>query len=174
VKSIMQWLGIDRPPPEPAHAEALRAIVDSLDRLEPERAKYLAAFAFLLGRVAHADSHVSPEETETMERLVREKSGLSEEHGLLVVQTARINNLLFGGTANFLVAREFERLASYPERLALVDCLFAVSSAHEGVATIEDNEIRRISRELKIEHADYIAVRSRYRDYLNVLKTDEQ
>jgi uncharacterized tellurite resistance protein B-like protein len=174
MRSLRQWLGLDSAPtPEPGHAEALRAIVDSLDRLEPERAKYLAAFAYLLGRVARADHDVSAEETATMERLVREKGGLVEEHAILVVQVARINNLHFGGTADFLVAREFGRVASYPERLALLDCLFAVSSADEGVATIEDNEIRRISRELKIEHADYIAIRSRYRQHLNVLKPDE-
>jgi hypothetical protein len=36
--------------------------------------------------------------------------------------------------------------------------------------TIEDNEIRRIANELKIEHGEYIAVRARHLDHLQVLK----
>jgi hypothetical protein len=38
----------------------------------------------------------------------------------------------------------------------------------------EDNEIRRITRELRIEHADYIAVRLAHREHLGVLKADER
>ena len=57
MKSIRAWLGLDRPEtPEPA---PLRDVLAALDHLEPARARYLAAFAYLLGRVAHADQHVS-------------------------------------------------------------------------------------------------------------------
>ena len=173
MRSIRQWLGLDPASShEPGHAEALRGIVEALDRLEPEQAKHLAAFAYLLGRVAHADRHVSPEETAAMERLVREKSGLPAEQAMLVVQVAKVSNLLFGGTADFLVAREYERTAGHDDKLALLDCLFAVSSADASVATVEDNEIRRITRELKIEHADFVAAKARYREHLRVLKPD--
>jgi cyclophilin family peptidyl-prolyl cis-trans isomerase len=45
---------------------ALRDLVDTLEHLEPERARF-ARFAYVLGRVAHADRHISPEETRAME-----------------------------------------------------------------------------------------------------------
>ena len=63
---------------------------------------YLATFAYLLGRVAHADQHVSPEETGAMEALVREQGQLSQDQAMVVVQLAKTSNLLFGGTANCL------------------------------------------------------------------------
>ena len=44
---------------------------------------------------------------------------------MVVVQLAKTSNLLFGGTANFLVAREFSELATYDQKLALMRCLFA-------------------------------------------------
>ena len=40
----------------------------------------------------------------------------------------------------------------------------------ESVIVSEDNEIRRISRELKIEHADFIHARAEVRDHLAVLR----
>src|SRR5688572_19870824 len=126
LKSLRAWLGVDTR--EPGDFAPLRATLQALDHLEPDRARYLAAFAYLLGRVAHADQHVSPEETGAMEALVREQGELSQEQAMLVVQLAKTNNLLFGGTANFLIAREFSALASYDQKMALMRCLFAVSA----------------------------------------------
>jgi uncharacterized tellurite resistance protein B-like protein len=51
-----------------------------------------------------------------------------------------------------------------------LDCLFAVAAASASIATIEDNEISQIADELRIEHRDFISVRSKYRDHLAVLK----
>jgi hypothetical protein len=39
--------------------------------------------------------------------------------------------------------------------------------------TIEDNEIRRIANELRIEHAEYIAVRSKHLKNFAVLRRSE-
>ena len=40
----------------------MRRIAAELDRMEPERARFLASFAYVLARVAHADAEVSEEE----------------------------------------------------------------------------------------------------------------
>jgi uncharacterized tellurite resistance protein B-like protein len=173
VRSLRGWLGLDRQDAA-AEEESLRGILDALDRLEPARARFLAAFAYLLGRVARADLHVSDEETRTMERLVMEKGHLTAEHAMLVVGMAKSSNRLFGGTANLIVSREFAGMASYPERLALLEALYAVSMTDAGVTTIEDNEIRQVSRELRVEHRDFIAIRSAYRGHLTVLQREER
>ena len=157
LKSLRAWLGVDTR--ETREFAPLRETLQALDHLEPDRARYLAAFAYLLGRVAHADQHVSPEETGAMEALVREQGELSEEQAMLVVQLAKTNNLLFGGTANFLVAREFSDLATYDQKLALMRCLFAVSSADDAISMAEESEIHRIGNELRIDHPDLVALR---------------
>ncbi len=171
MRILREWLGLDRAPvSNPWQAEALRTILDQLEQLDPDRARWLAAFAYLQGRVAHADRNVSPAETATMERLVEQTGHVAQEQAILIVQLAKMSNALFGGTADYLVAREFGRSATHAEKLALLDCLFAVSAADESVGLVEDNEIRRVSRELKIEHAEFIAVRANYREHLKVLK----
>ena len=164
LNSIRAWLGVDTP--EKADATPLRATLDALDHLEPDRARYLAAFAYLLGRVAHADQHVSPEETSAMESLVRDQGQLPPEQAMVVVQLAKTSNLLFGGTANFLVAREFSALADYEQKLALMRCLFAVSVSDAAISTSEEGEIHRIAKELRIDHADLVALRVAHQRHL--------
>ena len=150
--------------------ESVRRIVDALDRLEPERAGYVAAFAYILGRVAHADRETTREETLEMERLISERSGLPPEQAMIVVQIAKSQNLLFGGTEDFLVAREFGAVATLEQKLGLLHCLFAVAAAHGGVSTVEDNEISRVATELRVPHDEFVRVRVAFRDHLNVLK----
>jgi uncharacterized tellurite resistance protein B-like protein len=179
--SILKFLGLDRPagsspgaPPgggPSTETDTVRKIVAELDSLEPERARFIASFSFILSRVAHADLEISEDEIQAMERIIVEESGLPEEQAVLIVHMAKSQSLLFGGTENFLVTREFNRIATHEQKLALLECLFAVSSADDSISTVESNEVRRVASELKLTHADYIAARSAYRNYLAVLKS---
>jgi len=164
LKSIRAWLGVN--PIEQPELSPLRETLEALDHFEPDRARYLAAFAYLLGRVAHADRHVSTEETRVMEALVQEQGQLSQDQAMVVVQLAKTNNLLFGGTANFLVAREFSALATYDQKLSLMRCLFALSATDEAISTAEEGEIHRIANELRIDRQDLVALRVAHQRHL--------
>jgi uncharacterized tellurite resistance protein B-like protein len=168
--SIRDFLGITSKPAATADTETVRKVIEALDQLEPSRARFIAGFGYILGRVAYADMKISPEETHAMERIIMERGGLPEEQALIVVQTAKTRTQLFGGTENFLVTREFSRIATREEKLMLLDCLFAVAAAEEGVSATEDNEIRQIVSELGLDHPDFIAVRSGWKDQLAVLR----
>lgn len=165
LKSVRSWLGLDRPN-ESQDLAALRETLDALDHLDPDHARYLGTFAYLLGRVAHADEHVSPEETRLMERLVEEHGGLPADQAVVVVHLAQSNTRLFGGTANFLIAREFSTLATYEQKLALMQCLFAVAATDETISTAEEGEIHKIANELRVEHADLVRLRLAHRQHL--------
>jgi uncharacterized tellurite resistance protein B-like protein len=105
-----------------------------------------------------------------MEHIIMDRGRLPEEQAILVVQMAKTQNILFGSTENFLVSREFKAASRHEERMALLDCLYAVAAAENLVSTVEDNEISQIADELRIEHADFISIRSKYRDRLAVLQ----
>jgi uncharacterized tellurite resistance protein B-like protein len=150
--------------------ETVRKIVRQLDSLEPERARFIAAFAYILSRVARADMNISDAETKEMEHLVIRLSSLPEEQAVLVVQIAKTQATLFGGTENFLVTQEFKDMANLEQRLALLDCLFAVAAADKVISSVEEREIRLINDELQLTHDQFIAARVRFREYLTVLK----
>jgi uncharacterized tellurite resistance protein B-like protein len=170
LKSIRAWLGLESA--DQQDFAPLRETLDALDNLEPARARYLAAFAYLLGRIAHADNNVSPEETRTMEALVQEQGQLSADQAMVVVQLAKTSNRLFGGTANFLIAKEFAELATYDQKLALMRCLFAVSSTDEAISTAEEGELHRIANELRIDHPDLLALRLAHQRHLPGMKKE--
>jgi uncharacterized tellurite resistance protein B-like protein len=162
------------PPASAPETETVRKIVDSLEHMDTERARYLAAFAYILSRVARADLKVSPEESRIIEQQVREHGGLTEDQAILVSQIARHQQILFGATEDFLVTREFNRISTREQKLQLLDCLYAVAAAEARVTVVEDNEIRKIASELGLEHPEIIAVRSRYREHLAVLRQPDQ
>lgn len=164
----------DAEPHQAAETDTVRRIVQALDKMDPEQARYIAAFSYILGRVANADQQISEEELHIMESIVMSLANLPEEQAILVVQMAKQRNQLFGATENFLVTREFNRIAEREQKMNLLHCLFAVSAAHNEISLAEDNEIRQIASELGLDHREYIAVRSSFRDRLAVLKRPEQ
>ena len=101
-----------------------------------------------------------------MERLVLDEGGLTSNQAMLVVSLAKTSNLLFGGTADFEVAREFAENASYEEKLALARCLFAVAASEDAISMVEETEIHRILNQLKISTADLVALRVAHRTHL--------
>jgi uncharacterized tellurite resistance protein B-like protein len=153
-----------------SEVEAVRRIARELEAMEPDRARYVAAFAYLLSRVANADLSVSEEETAKMQRIVQTLGHLPPDQAALVVEIAKGQNRLFGGTENFLVTRELRDLATREQCLELLDCLFAVSAADESISGAEETQIRQIASELGFTHAELVQARSAYNDKREILK----
>jgi uncharacterized tellurite resistance protein B-like protein len=170
--SILDWLLRNRSTAssEQGDTETVRRIVSELDKLDPQRARYLATFAYVLSRVAGADLHISDEETSAMVDLVRRTGQLPEAQAIVVVEIAKSQNRLFGGTENFLVTREFREIASDEQRQQLLACLFAVSAADEAITNEEEAQIRQIASELGIAQPEYLEMRLRYSNKRTVLR----
>jgi len=109
-----------------------------------------------------------------MERLVRDEGGLTPEQAVLVISLAKTSNLLFGGTADFEVSRDFAASASYDEKLALARCLFAVAASEDAISMTEETEIHRILNQMKIHPQDLTAIRVANRAHLPGLTTHKK
>jgi len=153
-----------------ADTDTVRKIVGALEAMPAERARYVAAFAYVLSRVAHADLDISPQETERMEEIVRRLGGLPEEQAVLVAQIAKAQNRLLGGTEDFLVTREFAAIATPEQRRELLAALCEVAAADGSISSQEEARIRQIASELDFTHADYIEALSKWRDQREVLR----
>ena len=169
--SLLKWLGLSNQP-DSAAENRLHGIEQALTALGADRARFIACFAYILMRAATADHHVSDDELQQMGRVIREWAHVEDEQAALIVKIAREAGHS-RGTDDFLITREFERVATRDEKLELLDCLFEVAGADAAIGTVEDNEVRRIASELKLEHADYITVRQRHLGRLNVLRKQQ-
>lgn len=164
LQTLRDWLGLGAT--RPAEPAPLRELIETLDRLDPARARYLARFAYLLGRVAHADQHISAEETRAMEALVAREAGFTADQATVVVGLAKTSNLLFGGTADYQIGLEFSESASYEDKLSLGRCLFAVAASDERISMAEEAEIHRILNQLRILPEDLTRLRVEHGRFL--------
>lgn len=156
--------------------DTVKRIAGELDALEPDRARFLAAFAYVLSRVAHADSKVCVHETEAMREIVQKLGHLPEAQALLVVEIAKNQARLFGGTENYLVTREFREIATAEQRLELLDCLFGVAAADGSISAIEESQAGQIAKELGFSQPEYaaaLAAHAEHRAVLHLLRSKQ-
>jgi hypothetical protein len=65
-----EWLGLEKTTEPGQRTEVVAGIAQALDGLPPERARFVAAFAYHLGRIAHADDTLTDAERDTIRTLV--------------------------------------------------------------------------------------------------------
>jgi len=152
--------------------DTVRRIVSELDKLEPQRARYLAAFAYVLSRVAGADLQITAVETAKMVELLHRFGQLTEAQALLVVEIAKSQQRLFGGTEDFLVTREFREIASEEQRFDLLRCLFAVAAADGTISSDEEAQLWQIANELGFSRPEFAEIRSDFSEMRSVLQSE--
>ena len=178
---LRQVLGLDQPesPDLPVRPDAplpgagvgesasVRRISARLSHLAPPRARFVAAFAYLLGRAADVDLDVSDEESAEMARLVATVGGVDAETAEMVVELAHFQSREFGATEDYLVTREFKAISTEAERLALLRCCLLVMASDDEVQADESWLINRIAEELQVERPDLNRVRAEFHDQLS-------
>lgn len=167
--SIRRFLGGSGVPGDSVEArvdgndtETVRRIARQLEALPIERARFLASFAYILTRAAAADLDISTTESETIERLVAEHGGVPGAQATLVAQIARHQSLLYGGTEDYLVTRQFKDLSTEADRLALLRCCYLVGAADDTITAQESDTLQEIAHELDIERAAINAIRDEF------------
>ena len=142
--------------------ETVRRIAGQLDALPVDRARFLAAFAYILTRAAAADMDISHAESRAIEQLVAEHGNLPEPQAILVAQIARNQSLLYSGTEDYLVTRQFRELTSAADRLALLRCCYLVGAADDTITAEESNTLQQIAKELDLDRDDVITIRNEF------------
>jgi uncharacterized tellurite resistance protein B-like protein len=168
---LRRFLGGSTPPDAPsvgagaggdADTQTVRRIISELDALPPDRARFLAAFAYILTRAAAADLQISDVESAAIEQLVEEHGKLPEPQAVLVSRMARNQSLLYGATEDYLVTRQFRELSTAEERLALLRCCYVVGAADGSISAEESHTLQQIAKELDVERDDVNALRTEY------------
>jgi len=166
--SFLQKLGFVPSPSSSGEAGLLEAIEGRLSGLEPRRAQLVAAFGGLLARVANVDNGISGDELARMEDLLASHAALSIEEARIVAAIAREKTLR--GTEAHLLTRSFNEVGSEEDKHRLIDCLYAVASADDQIAYVEDVEVRRIADALLVPWSEVLKLRAPYRAKLEELR----
>jgi uncharacterized tellurite resistance protein B-like protein len=153
-----------------AETATARRIVARLEALPPDEARFLACFAYVMSRTANADFDISADETQLMEQFAVQHGGLDQAQAVLVVEMAKIQARVNGGTEDFVVTREFRSISTPAQRLDLVRCCFAIGAVDGTISAAEAGTINEIARELDLELNDVNAVRAEFHDQLSAVQ----
>ncbi len=169
--SLLRFLGLgDQAGGRRSEPTSIAALSTQLDELPAEDSRFIAAFAYLLARIAGADLRIEDGERTTMvERLGRFAEVDDQRAELLAdaaIQLAELNS----ASDNHLVARAFRDMSDEKSRLSLLRCLYAVAAADDLITTVEDNEIFEIATEIGVSRTDVVALRAEHREQLGTLK----
>ena len=148
----------------------VRRIVGQLEAMPRDKARFLAGFAYILTRAAAADLEISEVEEQVIEKLVVEHGGLTEAQAVLVAEMARSQALLYGGTEDYLVTRQFKELSTEEERLALLSCCYLVGAADDVITVEESDTLQEIARELDIDRVAVNAIRHEFEPKLAAIQ----
>jgi len=151
MSQLLRFIGLGQQHTREASAgetDTVRKIVARLEGLEPEKARWLAAFAYVLARVANADLEIDSEEVRAIETLVREAASLSPEEASIAAEIARSQAQRLGGTENYLVTRELRKLSTREQRFQVLRSVYAVARSNGRVTSFETAEIASIANEL--------------------------
>jgi uncharacterized tellurite resistance protein B-like protein len=167
---LLKFLGLGGASDAAGAGGSLGRIAQTLDHLEPEKARFFAAFAYVLARVAGADLTIDVSEKAAMQESLTRLAGISDKEAALVVDIAGAHMHDLGGTENFIVTREFRRLSDRAQRIRLIECLCAVAAADDRITSDESAEILGIAEEIGLAREEALAIRSGWRDKLAELR----
>jgi uncharacterized tellurite resistance protein B-like protein len=170
--SLLKLLGWADATPQPERLSA--TIRARLGSLTPARAEFVAAFAGLLVRIAYVDRSLSEAERAVLAPLLAANAGLAAAEAETVIQIVTDQATALGGISYASLTRAFNAIASAAEKERLIDCLYAVATAEGTVSFVEDEEVRAVARALLLSQQQFITIRSRYKDRLEVLLAARQ
>jgi hypothetical protein len=161
---------VPRPTAPDSDTETIRRIAAQLQQLPMEQRRFIGGFAYVLGRAAHADLSITPEEVAFIERTIVEVGGLPEAQAVLVVEIARAQTEVHGATEDYLVTRAFAESASVEDRQRLLRFAFAVTASDHAITAVESAELNEIGKELGFSTAEVDAVRVDFADQLSAIQ----
>jgi Tellurite resistance protein TerB len=136
----------------------VRRIVARLEAMQPDRARLVASAAYTLARAAHADLDISAEEVATIERELQTHDAIDE--------MARLQAKTVGGTEDYVVTREFAKLATEQQKIDVLRACFVVTAASGTISAEESAEVNQIAKELALDPNVVSEIRAEFHERL--------
>ena len=118
-----------------------------------------------MASIAHVDNDFDPLERKALKACLSDQFSLKGKELILLFEVVEEQGKK--GFDFYEVVTEINRLTSYNDRLHFTECLFAVAAADGEIAHEESEEIRRITKSMRIPHKTFIQAKVRAGKSLN-------
>lgn len=130
-----------------------------ITKLPEDKLYFLCLLGTLMSSIAHVDGHFDPAEKKALKACLSKQFSLKGKELTLLFEVVEEQ-----GRKDFdfhEVITEINRLTSYNDRLRFMECLFVVAAADGEIAYEEGEEIRRITKAMRISHDVFIQAKVR-------------
>ena len=108
----------------------------------------------MMAAVANVDDHFDPAEKKALKLCLADQFSLEGKELALLFEV--IEEQALQGFDFYEVTSEINRIFSYNDRIYLMECLFEICIADGEMAHEEAEEVRRITKALRIPHKKFI------------------
>ncbi len=126
----------------------------SFDDIGDNELRKLCLAAGIMAVLAWVDKDISPKEKNAINNALSENWGLDANRTSVVTELACSKALK--GLDRFRLCRSFFKCTDYNERTSFLKTLFSVANSSENTSNDEIEEIRTISKLLRLGHKDFI------------------
>lgn len=127
---------------------------------------FICLFGTMLASVAHVDDHFDAKEKKALKQRLEERFSFNNTEMSVLFEI--IEEQARQGIDRHDVVTEFNRLVSYNDRMNTVDCFFAIAAADGDISHDEMEEIRAITKTMRIPHKEFIKSKLKF---LNKLRS---
>ena len=127
--------------------------------LPEERLYFICLVGTLMAAIAHVVDHFDPTEKKALNRCLTDQFSLKGKELTLLFEV--VEEQARQGFDFYEVVTELNRIASYNDRTHLMECLFEIAIADGEMAHGEAEEIRRITKALRLPHKIFIEYKVR-------------
>ena len=124
----------------------------------------------LLCRVAFVDLDISPKEVDSIKSILQNELELTEQDAQKITEISIKQTKVLSGIENHRYTEPLCQVLDKIERFKILKLLFLVAASDGNADNAECEEIRIISKGLKLEQKHYAAARASVKEYLGSLK----
>ena len=136
-----------------------------ISQLPEDKLYFLCLVGSLMASIANVDNHFDSTEKKALKACLEDQFSLKGKELDLLFNVVEEQGRK--GFDYHEVVSEINRLTSYNDRLHFMECLFAVAAADGEIAHEESEEIRRITKSMRIPHKTFIQAKVRAGKTLN-------
>ena len=156
------------PDQDPEYSQTMHKAEQALSSLPEAEARFIACVAYLMARVGHVDFQISEGEKSRLLGLLKTDLKLPDHLAGVTVEIA-IESTLSHANERHLVLNRLNDVATREQKCDVIRLLFHVAS-DDDISEAESHEIGMVATALHLTRAEFISLRSEFRNHLSILK----
>ncbi|MBN2526637.1 MAG: TerB family tellurite resistance protein [Deltaproteobacteria bacterium] len=144
------------------------------EQLSDTDLKKVTATAGLYGRIAYADTEITPDEVEKIKSILATDTGLSKKSSAIVTTLMLENKVELLTLEEHFYTRLANECMTVDEKKSLLKKMFQIAAADGTICLEEENQLYGVASHLKLSRQEIVELKREFKEYLSVFQSGSQ